>query len=76
LEFIFLLFGDFSLIDQGFQGVYHGIAKCFGQVMVCELVTLADWRVLGELLRLWEPQEVLGVHAWRPIISEMENRYS
>jgi hypothetical protein len=46
------LFGDFSLIDQGFQGVYHGIAKCFGQVMVCELVTLADWRVLGELLEI------------------------
>jgi hypothetical protein len=32
--------------------------------------------VLGELLRLWEPQEKLGVCGSRPTVLEMENEYS
>jgi hypothetical protein len=42
LKIIFLLFGEFSLSDQGFQGAYHDIVERFAQVMVCGLVTLED----------------------------------
>jgi hypothetical protein len=65
---LFLLFEELFLSDQGFQGAYHGLAECSGQVKVCGLVTLGDWRLLHGLgalgflvssWRLWELQESL-----------------
>jgi hypothetical protein len=66
---------EFSLSDQGFQGAYHGLAECFDQVRCVGL--LLTVLVFGGFLvsswRLWEPQQVLGVHGSRLIVLKMEN---
>jgi hypothetical protein len=58
LGFIFFLFGELFLSDQGFQGAYHGLAECSGQVKVCGFVNLGDWQLLD------------GLGVWR-VLSEL-----